>query len=605
MSKKEALITSAQKFLQKGLTERALSCYQEAAALDPADQRLRQRLAELLAKCRRFEDARKELEIIGKALAANGFYLKAIAVYKQIEKFFPDDISVTITLALLHEKHGLAANALADYKRVYDHYSRLGNSSETLKTLEAMRRVDPHNPAVLLKCAEEYYRAGRHEEALDGFRALGALLVDRGDADGFIRLVRHVMQCFPETAEFAEAIIERKIEEGASERLLQVADSLVRQNPDDAAGWRLQLSAQHCLGETAALKKNAQDCLTRFPEALFPRERLISCYLAEQDIQAALELLEESEPLFLAQGAAATLKMLYLQLDEMAPINLRILNGCVRAAQAAGNDQDAETFQVKIASMAGLPNGEVAAESDKRLTESSENSTEEPAITPSAELYDDVSDALNQDSAAVALPTEEVEAVELPADDLYEIEVEFDVDFDATSNTASSGWLETVTGFFDSIQADAGKVRFAEGTEQDDFQSQYDLGTAFYEMGLYDEAIQAYRQASHDPKRRISCLVSIGACLRGKGALPLAENALRTLLTSSDISTENLCAATYELAQVCSAQGNDDEAEHLLKEVYLLDPHFQNRSGRSQAADVGDEVAFEFGDDELPEFELK
>ena len=99
MSKKDKLLADAQKLLQKGQAEKAINCYLEALAADPADLRVRQRLAELLAKYRRVDEARKEFETIGKNLTANGFYMKAIAVYKQIEKLFPDDIAIALTLA--------------------------------------------------------------------------------------------------------------------------------------------------------------------------------------------------------------------------------------------------------------------------------------------------------------------------------------------------------------------------------------------------------------------------------------------------------------------------------------------------------------------------
>ena len=67
MANKDSLIADAQKLLQKGQTDKAITCYQEALKADPGDQRLRQRLAELLVKYRRFDEARKEFEQIGRA----------------------------------------------------------------------------------------------------------------------------------------------------------------------------------------------------------------------------------------------------------------------------------------------------------------------------------------------------------------------------------------------------------------------------------------------------------------------------------------------------------------------------------------------------------
>lgn len=139
-----------------------------------------------------------------------------------------------------------------------------------------------------------------------------------------------------------------------------------------------------------------------------------------------------------------------------------------------------------------------------------------------------------------------------------------------------------------------------------DAQSQYDLGLAFHEMGLYDEAINAFRQAAEDPERRVSCLILQGACLRDKGELQLAESALRALLALPALSVKDSCALKYELALTCTALGKSDEAWGLLGEVEQLDPAYRDVSARLHDASEGKTVGgLDFSDDELLDFELK
>ena len=85
-SKKDKFLESAQKFIAKGQIDRAIRDYEQVVALDPNDIRHRQKLAELLVRANRNLEAIGEYETIGKYYADNGFYLKAIAVYKQIQK---------------------------------------------------------------------------------------------------------------------------------------------------------------------------------------------------------------------------------------------------------------------------------------------------------------------------------------------------------------------------------------------------------------------------------------------------------------------------------------------------------------------------------------
>ncbi len=79
-SKKDKLLESAQKSIAKGQLDRAIRDYEEIVALDSADIRHRQKLAELLVKVNRKEDAIAEYETISRQYSNNHFYLKAIAV---------------------------------------------------------------------------------------------------------------------------------------------------------------------------------------------------------------------------------------------------------------------------------------------------------------------------------------------------------------------------------------------------------------------------------------------------------------------------------------------------------------------------------------------
>jgi len=588
VSKKDTLVENAQKFLQKGLTEKAVACYQEALNADPGDQRVRQRLAELYAKCRRVDDARKELEIIGKNLTANGFYLKAIAVYKQIEKLFPEDISLVLTLASLNEKHGLTANALAEYKRAYDYYSQLQNNTEVLKILESMQRIDGQNPNIKLKFAEVLFQQGKVSDALEAFQALGGLLIDRHDETAFMRLTERVAQLFPDCSDFTCIVLEHKINGGGAAQSVSLLESLIAANPLHYPYWRLLAHAYRYLGNRNSLKTACQRCIQLSPDELWPREALINSLLEDQDVQTVLPLLDESEQLFLVQGAAGSLKEIYLKLNDVVPINLRILKGCVRACEATGNDTEAASFAAKIGSLAGLEESVVAF--DKALTI---EDVEQPIVETDEMSVFEVPSAAEPDEAGPH---------DYPADDFYEIDVELDDEFGYVETPPVRTWFETVTDIFDSIQTDAGKVRFGEKMESNDFQSQYDLGLAFYDMGLYDEAIASFRQAAGEPDRRVACLILQGACLRGKGALLPAENALRALLDSPALSDENMCALKYELALTCAAQGKDEEAQQFFEEVKTLNPAFRDVGARLSETQ---ERGLDFDDDELLGFDLK
>lgn len=610
MAKKETLLADAQKFLQKGQTDKAISCYQEALTADAGDQRVRQRLAELFAKCRRFDEARKEFETIGRNLSANGFYLKSIAVYKQIEKLFPDDVGVALILASLNEKHGLTANALFEYKRAYDYFESQQNSAEALKTLESMQRLDSHNPNIKLKYAEVLFQQGATEEALEAFRSLGLLLVERRDEAAFLRLSERINQLFPDKPDFSCSVIEQKINDGSAELAAALLQSLIKSNPQHYPAWRLLVLAYTALGNTARIKMVCQHCIKLFPSELFPRQALIDCFIAEMDAPAALDLLEESDQLFLSQGEAQALRQLYLRLNDLVPINIRILKGCARSCEAAGYKDEAASYGAKIGSLAGLgakipefvpPEELIALELDESpfVVELETDSTvdvkeDEPVSEPVIE------------SGPRELEPEHFSDSNSELDPgFYEIEVELDDDFGDVQLAPANTWFETVNDIFDNIHTEASKVRFGEGMDNGDSSSQYDLGLAFHEMGLYDEAINAFRQAAEDSERRMACLILQGACLRDKGELQHAESALRTLLESPSLTSEDTCALKYELALTFAAQGNQEQARQFFEDVETLNPAFRDVGLRLHTSSGTRDESFDFNEDELLDFELK
>lgn len=613
MTKKEKLLAEAQKLQQKGLSDKAVACYREVLSVEPGDMRVRQRLAELLAKSRRTEEARKEFETIGRNLTSSGFYLKAIAVYKQIEKLCPDDVGIVLTLASLNEQHGLPANALAEYKRAYEQFEYLKNPGEALKALEAMQRIDSRNPNIKLKYAEVLYQQQKHDEAFEAFSALGGVLVDRHDAVAFSRLAERVAQLYQDRSDFADRVLEQKLRDGAVEAVTALLQARIKAAPQRYADWHMLLRAYRELGNIPRLKAICQHCIKQFPKEVFPRELLISCLLDEQEVQAALDLIDESEPCFLAAEAAATLRDFYLRLNELVPINIRIMKGCAHFYQLTGNADEAAAFAAKIGSLAGLVGGQAAVPvSEPEPVELLEVEPLEEDVDHGVGFETPVT-ILHEEAPQTSGPLPETGPRELDLHDFsdtaapvensfYEIEVELDDDWAGEKSEPTETWFETVHDIFGTIETETGKVRYGEGLDNGDSQSQFDLGSAFYEMGLFDEAINVLRQAAEDPTRRVASLTLQGACLREKGELALAINALQAVLAFPGLTIEDSCALKYELALTFVAQGDDEQARRCFQEIQSQNPSFKDVGARLQGEST---AGFDFDEDDLLDFELK
>ncbi|MBL0224947.1 MAG: tetratricopeptide repeat protein [Geobacteraceae bacterium] len=613
-SKLDKIKEEAQKLAIKGPVEKAIKAFEQLVSMEPAVLTHRQRLADLLIKAGRPDAARSELEVIGKNFSANGFYLKAIAIYTKLQGMFPGDIPIALTLAGLNEKHGLTANALAEYKRVYDCYEKNSETEEALGILEKMQAVDAHNINIRLKLAEAYFSAGKKDESYTSFSKLASLLQERGDSAAFAKLNARIQQLFPKKSEFMLEILSEQVASGNAASAVNGLQALLRTNPNDKRLWELIIEAYKQLEQPQKLKVAYQHFLKFFPDELPAKVGLILCLASEKNLKGALGLLESYELELIAGRYLDDLETIYRVLDEIDPINLPVLEGLRRVFEAGGKFDEVAALETKIKSLRNLSD-EKSASRPQVQKETFVEPEYFAGQAPEEPEFGEVSfaDVDTDISAEEAQPVFETEGATDEAEILDE-EVEIEVDFDDAVDIEiplheeatiepEEDWLSSVGKMLDKIATKTGKVKFASDLDGEDAQSHYDLGTAFMEMGLYDESFKEFRQAAVDANRRFVCFVFQGVCLREKGDLENAEKVLRSLVRPG-LSLEDSCSAKYELALTCEAGGKPDEYVKLLIEIAAEDRNFRDVSRRLDAVNT-DKDALDFSDDDFKIFDVK
>ncbi len=270
-SKKDKLLESAQKFIAKGQLDRAIKDYEQIVALDSGDIRHRQKLAELLVRANRKEEAIGEYEAIGKHYSDHAFYLKAIAVYKQIQKLDSGNVKVTMSLASLNEKQGLIGNALAEYNNALSYYQKTRQLPEAIKVLEQMLTVDPGNLNTLLKYAETYFTAGIHEKAYEQFTRLAVFLGKSGDDSAFRQICNRIITLFPSRRDFMLELMATLVEDGCVDTAIPHLLAMTGDDSNNRRAWELLAEAYGQQGDqerrSATLKRMA---------GLFPGESLFT-----------------------------------------------------------------------------------------------------------------------------------------------------------------------------------------------------------------------------------------------------------------------------------------------------------------------------------------
>jgi tetratricopeptide (TPR) repeat protein len=126
-----------------------------------------------------------------------------------------------------------------------------------------------------------------------------------------------------------------------------------------------------------------------------------------------------------------------------------------------------------------------------------------------------------------------------------------------------------------------------ENLESDDYQSHYDLGVAFKEMGLLDEAIAEFQKALRASEGRLRTSEALGMAFFEKGQYAVCESVLRRAVDGLDGADEAKIGLLYWLGRACEAQGKKAEAMASYERAVAVDIRFMDLSQRIHRLTAG------------------
>ncbi len=123
--------------------------------------------------------------------------------------------------------------------------------------------------------------------------------------------------------------------------------------------------------------------------------------------------------------------------------------------------------------------------------------------------------------------------------------------------------------------------------ESDDYQAHYDLGVAFKEMGLLDEAIAEFQKALRAPEGRLRTSEALGVAFFEKGQFTVSEAVLSRAVETVAEGDEAKIGVLYWLGRACEAQGKDANAIASYERAMAVDIRFMDLGERVQRLSAG------------------
>jgi pilus assembly protein FimV len=122
-----------------------------------------------------------------------------------------------------------------------------------------------------------------------------------------------------------------------------------------------------------------------------------------------------------------------------------------------------------------------------------------------------------------------------------------------------------------------------EEISEDDFSTHYDLGIAYKDMGLFDDAIQEFKIASGDPERTASAKMMIGMCYNCLERNEDAVEVFKEGLACQKLEQKHELGLLYELGVTFQMMGKRKSALACFKKISKIDPEFTDVPARIKA----------------------
>ncbi len=116
----------------------------------------------------------------------------------------------------------------------------------------------------------------------------------------------------------------------------------------------------------------------------------------------------------------------------------------------------------------------------------------------------------------------------------------------------------------------------AESLSAEDYDTHYNLGIAYREMGLLDEAIGEFQLASKEPRYLIDCASLLGGCFLEKGLPELAIKWYQRGLEIPKLPEEAFLGMLYDLGNVYLFQNDRDKARKTFVEIYGVNSNYRD-----------------------------
>ncbi len=241
---KASLFAAADKASEKGQVKKALEYLESILRADPNDIKALNKATDLYVKINDIEKTVDYLSRIAMLYSKDGFYTRAIAIYKRILKINSSAPNLELIyiheqLADLYAQLGLVSDSMSHFKIVIEFYDRAGNRPALLTVLEKVAELDPENIESQLKLTDFFAEEGREESLQNTFQRLVEACESTGNTSGLISIYEKWLEFNDNDESLLKSLVNLYVQTGEPKKALARLQKIFRKDPYKASTLEL------------------------------------------------------------------------------------------------------------------------------------------------------------------------------------------------------------------------------------------------------------------------------------------------------------------------------------------------------------------------------